>query len=103
MDLTLHDEASAIVEARANMSSRRSWVTPTDHRSLLRVFIDCDRLKGTVSRWLGWLVGGWSARWGTRRMVTDAVRHFAQGRSRPGEAGAGPDAPWGICPDRTGK
>lgn len=64
-------------------------VTPTDHGSLLRVFIDYARPEGTVSRWLGRLFGGWYARWCTRRMVIDTVRYFAQGGSRSGEAGAG--------------
>lgn len=44
--------------------------------SLLRVFIDY-ALPGTLpARWLGYLFGGFYAKWCTQRMVDDARRHF---------------------------
>jgi hypothetical protein len=57
--------------------------------SEIRVFIDYALPATGVARWLGRLMGDWYARWCTRRMVDDAVRHFARGggRSAPQPAG----------------
>jgi hypothetical protein len=46
-------------------------------RSRLCVFIDYALPDGFWTRWLGRLLGGCYARWCVRRMVDDAVRHFA--------------------------
>jgi hypothetical protein len=52
------------------------------------VFIDYAFPEQGLARWLGRLFGRYYARWCTRRMVADAVRHFAS----VGPAGA-PDLP----------
>lgn len=43
----------------------------------LRVFIDYALPETMTGRWLGRLFGKYCARWCTRRMVNDAVAHFA--------------------------
>ena len=48
-----------------------------DDRSELRVFIDYALPTRGVSRWLGRALGHGYARWCTKRMVDDAVSHFA--------------------------
>jgi len=52
-------------------------ITPTDDAARLRVFIDYSLPVGFVSRWLGYLVAGYYAKWCTERMVHDAVKSFA--------------------------
>ena len=52
-------------------------ITPTDDAARLRVFIDYSLPAGSLSRWLGYLLGGYYARWCTERMVHDAARSFA--------------------------
>ena len=51
-------------------------LTPKGESSLLRVFIDYSLPATTPGSWLGRLFGGVYARWCTKRMVDDAVRHF---------------------------
>lgn len=50
---------------------------PRSDRSMLRVYIEYELPSGPVAGWLGRLFGGYYARWCTRRMVYDAVKHFA--------------------------
>jgi hypothetical protein len=50
-------------------------MTPQEERSMLRVFIDYAPPSG-LARWLGWLFGGFYARWCVRRMAFDAAKHF---------------------------
>jgi hypothetical protein len=51
-------------------------ITSQGASSLLRVFIDY-ALPGTPpARWLGYLFGGFYAKWCTRKMVDDASQHF---------------------------
>jgi Polyketide cyclase / dehydrase and lipid transport len=52
-------------------------ITPQEHGSLLRNHIDYAPPDQPLTRWLGCLMGSFYARWCTRRMVHDAVRHFA--------------------------
>jgi hypothetical protein len=52
-------------------------VTPAGAGSRLCVFIDYDFPAKGFPRWLGRVFGGFYARWCTRRMVVDAIRHFA--------------------------
>ena len=49
---------------------------PDGNRSKLRVFIDYCLPQGGFGRWLGRLLGGTYARWCTRRMASDAIKHF---------------------------
>lgn len=58
-------------------------IAPESGSSLLTVFIGYDLPRGLGTRWLGWLLGGFYARWCTNRMATDAARHF---RLAAGEA-----------------
>ena len=51
-------------------------LSPSDHGSLLRVFIDYDLPSQGLARWLGRLFGKTYARWCTARMANDAVAHF---------------------------
>lgn len=44
--------------------------------SHLTVFIDYALPEQAVTRWLGYFLGGYYARWCTQQMVADAVRHF---------------------------
>jgi Polyketide cyclase / dehydrase and lipid transport len=48
-----------------------------DNGSLLRVHIDYALPESAPSRWFGYLLGRCYARWCARRMVNDAVKHFA--------------------------
>ena len=50
-----------------------------DIASLLRVYIDYSLPHGVLTRWLGYLFGPLYARWCTRRLVKDTVKHFALG------------------------
>jgi hypothetical protein len=52
-------------------------ITPQDIDSLFRVFIDYALPEDVPARWLARLFGSYYARWCTRRMVDDAVVHFA--------------------------
>jgi polyketide cyclase/dehydrase/lipid transport protein len=52
-------------------------ITSQDKGSLLRVYIDYALPENARARWLGCLLGRYYAQWCTRRMVDDAVRHFA--------------------------
>ena len=52
-------------------------VTPHDRTSVFRVFIDYALPDEAPARWLARLLGPAYARWCTRRMVDDAVAHFA--------------------------
>ena len=49
---------------------------PRDGHSVLRVFIDYSLPAEAPARWLGLLFAGCYARWCTRRMAGDAVKHF---------------------------
>lgn len=52
-------------------------IKPSGRHSLLRVFIDYDLPDTGIGRWLGPLLGTFYARWCTRQMAQDALRHFA--------------------------
>ena len=52
-------------------------LSPRSKNSMLRVFIEYELPPGPAARWLGRLLGGYYARWCTRRMVDDTVKHFA--------------------------
>lgn len=52
-------------------------VTPQENGALLRVYIDYALPESAPVRWFGYLLGRCYARWCTRRMVNDAVKHFA--------------------------
>ena len=54
-------------------------VTPKGDSSLLRVFIDYSLPATAPGSWLGWLLGGVYARWCTRQMAGDAIKHFNAG------------------------
>ena len=58
-------------------------ITPDKDSCLLRVFIDYAMPDAPVARWLGPVLGRAYARWCTRRMVNDAVRHFRSRHDRP--------------------
>ena len=49
-------------------------------RSLLRVFIDYALPPSGLERCLGWIFGGFYARWCVRQMVFDAARQFEQNK-----------------------
>jgi hypothetical protein len=51
-------------------------VTAQGENSQLRIFIDYDLPEGTVTRWVGQLLGGYYARWCVKQMVADSVRYF---------------------------
>jgi hypothetical protein len=51
---------------------------PRGQHSELRVFIEYELPSGPVARWSGRLFAGFYAKWCTRRMVADAVQHFAR-------------------------
>ena len=59
-------------------------ITPEDTGSRLRVFIDYALPDAPLTRWLGYLFGGYYARWCTQRMVGDAAKHFATVAQRRG-------------------
>src|SRR6266508_1591480 len=52
-------------------------IAPREAGSHVTVFIDYALPEGVLTRWLGYFLGGYYARWCTQRMVADAVRHFA--------------------------
>ncbi|HEU5283436.1 MAG TPA: SRPBCC family protein [Burkholderiales bacterium] len=52
-------------------------LSPRGNDSMLRVFIEYTLPETTPTRWLGRLFGSYYARWCTRQMVDDAVKHFA--------------------------
>jgi hypothetical protein len=52
-------------------------ILPRVSGSVLRVFIDYNFPNDWSVRWLGWLLGRYYAKWCTRTMADDAVRHFA--------------------------
>lgn len=51
-------------------------LSPQGNGSMLRVFIEYALPERGTARWLGRLFGRYYARWCTRQMVDDAVRHF---------------------------
>ena len=51
-------------------------IAPREAGSHVTVFIDYALPEGALTRWLGYFLGGYYARWCTQRMVDDAVRHF---------------------------
>lgn len=51
-------------------------ITPQGNSSELRIFIDYALPESLPARWLGRMLGGWYARWCTRRMVSDVEKHF---------------------------
>lgn len=51
-------------------------ITPQSNASILRVFIDYALPQAGAARWLGYCFGRYYARWCTRQMLADAVRHF---------------------------
>lgn len=51
-------------------------ITSTDDAARLRVFIDYSLPARSLSRWLGYLFGGYYAKWCTERMVDDAAKSF---------------------------
>lgn len=53
-------------------------LTPQDNGSALRVFIEYELPESAPARWLGFLLGGYYARWCTEQMAGDAIKHFAQ-------------------------
>jgi Polyketide cyclase / dehydrase and lipid transport len=58
-------------------------ITSQDHGSFLRVHIDYALPENAPSRWLGYVLGRYYARWCTQRMVNDAARHFASPPKTP--------------------
>src|SRR5512134_3297522 len=56
-------------------------LSPRGKDSMLRVFIEYELPPGPAARWLGRVFGGSYASWCTRRMVDDAVKHFASSTS----------------------
>ena len=60
-------------------------VTSEGSGSVLRVFIDYGLPETGLGRWCGVLFGNYYAKWCTRRMLEDAVMHFA---SSPNAAAA---------------
>lgn len=56
-------------------------LSPRGENSMLRVFIEYELPAGPAARWLGRLFGDSYASWCTRRMVDDAVKHFASAAS----------------------
>jgi hypothetical protein len=58
-------------------------IDPGERGSTLRVFLDYALPARGLSRWLGRLFGAAYARWCTRAMVADAVRHFAAAARAP--------------------
>jgi hypothetical protein len=51
-------------------------IVPQGERSLLRVFISYALPPSGVARWLGWLFGGFYAKWCVGQMVRDTAEHF---------------------------
>lgn len=52
-------------------------LTPRDNGSLLRVFIDYELPARIPARWLGFLLGGYYAKWCTQQMAGEAIKHLA--------------------------
>jgi hypothetical protein len=59
-------------------------ITAQVDNSLLGVFIDYRLPDAPPARWLGYLFGGYYAKWCTHRMVDDAVKHFAEEERKDG-------------------
>lgn len=51
-------------------------IAPREAGSHVTVFIDYALPEGALTRWLGYFLGGYYARWCTQQMVGDAVRQF---------------------------
>lgn len=51
-------------------------LAPKGDSSLVRVFVDYSLPTAAPQSWLGRLLGGVYARWCTKQMVGDAIRHF---------------------------
>ena len=51
-------------------------IAPREAGSHVTVFIDYALPEGPLTRWLGYFLGGYYARWCTQQMVGDAVRQF---------------------------
>ena len=54
--------------------------TPSGDASLVRVFIDYSLPTTAPGLWLGRLLGRAYARWCTKQMANDAVKHFNNGK-----------------------
>ena len=52
-------------------------IAPREAGSQVTVFIDYALPEGALTRRLGYVLGGYYARWCTEGMVGDVVRHFA--------------------------
>lgn len=52
-------------------------IASQENGSLLSVYIDYSLPKDAPERWLGFLLGGYYARWCTQQMVHDTVQQFA--------------------------
>lgn len=61
-------------------------IEPRSDWSVLTVFIGYDLPQRLGTRWLGWLLGGFYAKWCTNRMANDAARRFRRA--------AGEDSQW---------
>jgi len=63
-------------------------IASQENSSVLRVHIDYALPDGPLTRWLGYLMGSFYARWCTQKMINDAIKHFAllaqEGRSALG-------------------
>ena len=51
-------------------------LTPKGDSSMLRIFIDYSLPSTAPGSWLGRLLGGFYARWCTKKMASDAAKHF---------------------------
>ena len=60
-------------------------IAPQGQGSRLCVFIEYALPPSGLARWLGWIFGGFYARWCVRQMVFDTVKHFEQ--STPSQVG----------------
>ena len=58
-------------------------ISPLEKDSMLRVFIEYSLPAKVPARWLGILFGKYYARWCTRRMTDDVVKHFESSASMP--------------------
>jgi len=52
-------------------------ISPDNHTSRLKVFIDYELPAKWWMRWLGWLFAGTYAKWCVRQMTEGTLRHFA--------------------------
>jgi hypothetical protein len=57
--------------------------SPKDEGTQLRVFIDYALPEGRVSRWLGYLLANYYAKWCTRQMTNDVASHFQAQAHKP--------------------